>query len=238
LSTAQYDRNEQLIVNKAKRLVIVGDSAFAEIAYEYFTYDSPYEVGAFSVEAAYLKRQELFGLPVVPFEQLDKECPPSDYEVYVALTYRQLNRLRARLVGIAKAKGYRLASYVSSRAFIWRNVQLGEHCFIFEDNTVQPFVVVGNNVVMWSGNHIGHHSRIGDNCFIASHAVLSGCCTVGDSCFLGVNCTIANDIKIGRDCWIGPGVMIKKDVPDNLLFAGQGSEPSEVPARRFFRVRE
>jgi sugar O-acyltransferase (sialic acid O-acetyltransferase NeuD family) len=225
-------------MDKTKRLVIVGDSAFAQIAYEYFTYDSPYEVSAFSVEAAHLKRQELFGLPVVPFEEVDKEYPSTDYEIYAAVTYRQLNRLRARLMGIAKSRGYRLASYVSSRAFIWRNVRLGEHCFVFEDNTVQPFVVVGDNVVMWSGNHVGHHSRIGDNCFIASHAVLSGFCTVGDNCFLGVNCTIANDINIGRDCWIGPGVMIKQDVAENVLFGPQGSEPSEVPARRFFRVRE
>lgn len=225
-------------MDKTKRVVIAGDSAFAEIAYEYFSYDSPYEVSAFSVEAAYLKRRELFGLPVVALEELDRHYSPADYEVYAALTYRELNRLRARIVGIAKTKGFRLASYVSSRAFVWRNVQLGEHCFIFEDNTVQPFVVIGDNVVVWSGNHIGHHSRIANNCFIASHAVLSGFCTVGDNCFLGVNCTISNNIKIGRDCWIGPDVAIKKDVAENVLFAGQASEPSAIPARRFFRVKE
>jgi sugar O-acyltransferase (sialic acid O-acetyltransferase NeuD family) len=225
-------------MDKTKRLVIVGDSAFAQIAYEYFTHDSAYEVCAFSVESAYLRRSELFGLPVVAFEELQRRYPPADYEVHAALTYGRLNRLRARLIGTAKAKGYRLASYVSSRAFVWHNVALGEHCFIFEDNTVQPFVVVGNNVVMWSGNHIGHHSRIGDNCFIASHAVVSGFCTVGDNCFLGVNCTICNNVQVGQDCWIGPDVTIKKDVDENVLFAGGGSEASEVPARRFFRIKE
>src|SRR2546422_6454777 len=118
------------------RLIIVGDTAFAEIAYEYFTHDSPYEVVAFSVEEAYLKRDHLFDLPVVPFEQLRKLYAPSEHAVFVATTYTQMNALRRRLYSEAKRQGYAPASYISSRAFVWRNVQLGEHCFIFEHNVV------------------------------------------------------------------------------------------------------
>jgi hypothetical protein len=69
------------------KLVIVGDSAFAEIAYEYFTHDSPYEVAAFSVERAYLKQDQLFGLPVFPFESIEKELEPESHSAFVALTY-------------------------------------------------------------------------------------------------------------------------------------------------------
>ena len=170
-------------MNKTRKLIIVGDSAFAEIAHEYFDADSDYTVVGFSVEAAYLKRSELHGLPVVPFETLEQHFAPAEHEVFVATTYTQLNRLRARLSAQAKACGYRLASYVSSRAFVWRNVTLGEHCFIFEDNTVQPFASIGDNVVLWSGNHIGHHSVVKAHCFIASHVVVSGFCTVGETAF-------------------------------------------------------
>ena len=53
---------------------------------------------------------------------------------------------------------------------------MGDNCFIFEDNTVQPFVTLGNNLVLWSGNHIGHHSTLRDHCFISSHVVISGFC--------------------------------------------------------------
>jgi sugar O-acyltransferase (sialic acid O-acetyltransferase NeuD family) len=225
-------------VAKDKKLVLVGDSAFAEIAYEYFTCDSSYEVAAFAVEAAYLKRPKLFGLPVVPLEEVENSYPPKEHDVYVAVVYSQLNRLRTRLADAVKSKGFRLASYVSSRAFVWRNVKLGEHCFIFEDNTVQPFVECGDNVVLWSGNHVGHHSRIGDNCFISSHVVISGFCNIGANCFLGVNSALANNVTLGRDCWIGPGVTIKKDVAEDLVFSGADAEPSKVPAKRFFRIKE
>ena len=221
---------------KSKKLVIVGDSAFAEIAFEYFDADSDYEVVGFAVEAAYLKRSELNGLPVVAFESLEQHFAPAEHEVYVATVYTQLNRLRARLAAEAKARGYGLASYISSRAFVWRNVKLGEHCFIFEDNTVQPFVTIGDNVVLWSGNHIGHHTTVQDNCFISSHVVISGFCTIGANSFLGVNATLANNLSLGRDNWIGPNTAVMKDTADGALFKTEQPEPARISATRFFKV--
>jgi sugar O-acyltransferase (sialic acid O-acetyltransferase NeuD family) len=223
---------------KEHKLIIVGDSAFAEIAYEYFTHDSDYEVVAFSVEKEFVKKAALFGLPVVPFESLAEIFPPADHHVYVATVYTQLNRLRTRLSQTAKQKGYQLASYISSRAFVWSNVTLGEHCFIFEDNTVQPFVKVGDNVVMWSGNHIGHHSTIRDNCFISSHVVISGFVDVGANCFLGVNATIVNDVTIGNDCWVGPACVIVKDTPAGTFFKPTKSETGRASTLEYFKLAE
>jgi sugar O-acyltransferase (sialic acid O-acetyltransferase NeuD family) len=223
-------------MEKARKLVVVGDTAFAEIAYEYFTHDSPYQVVAFSVEEAHRAKTSLSGLPVVPFEVLEKEFPPADHHVFVAVVYTQMNRLRTRLSGAAKNKGYGLASYFSSRAFIWRNVKFGEHCFVFENNVVQPFVQVGDNVILWSGNHIGHHSVVRDNCFISSHVVVSGYVEIGPNCFLGVNSSVANNVKVGPDCWIGPGVTVTQDTEDGKIYAAAKTEPSKVGTMRFFKV--
>jgi sugar O-acyltransferase (sialic acid O-acetyltransferase NeuD family) len=223
-------------MEKNRKLIIAGDTAFAEIAYEYFTRDSEYEVVAFCVERDYLTKNTLFGLPIVAFESLENAYDPRDYDVYVAMVYTQLNRLRTRLSTQAKEKGYRLATYISSRAFVWPNATIGEHCFIFEDNTVQPFVKVGNNVVMWSGNHIGHHSVIEDNCFISSHVVISGFVTVGENCFLGVNSTIVNNVEIGKDCWIGPNVTIVKPTPEGAFYKPTTSEPGKRTTLEYFKV--
>jgi sugar O-acyltransferase (sialic acid O-acetyltransferase NeuD family) len=223
---------------KTQPLVIVGDTAFAEIAFEYFTHDSPYEVVAFSVERPFLKKQTLFGLPVVPFDELPGRYAPAGHSVFVAATYTQVNRLRARLSASAKAMGYRLASYVSSRAFVWRNVEIGEHCFIFEDNTLQPFVRIGDNCVLWSGNHIGHHSSVASHCFISSHVVVSGFCEIGEHSFLGVNATISNNVRIGRDNWIGPGVVVLKSTEAGRLFKPVKMPPSDVSTLDFFKIAE
>ncbi|MGQ9888769.1 MAG: acetyltransferase [Aggregatilineales bacterium] len=223
-------------MDKDRKLIILGDSLFAEIAYEYFTHDSPYQVAAFSVERAYLTKDSLFGVPVVPFEELSQHYAPAQHSFYAALVYTQLNRLRTRLYQMARAQGYTPASYVSSRAFIWHNVQIGEHCFIFEDNTVQPFVKIGDNVVLWSGNHIGHHSTIREHNFISSHVVISGVCDIGASCFFGVNATVGNNVTIGPDCLIGAGAVVVKDVPENTLIKGNISEAANFTAHRYFKI--
>jgi len=224
-------------MKQKRKLVIVGDSAFAEIAFEYFDADSDYCPVAFAVEAQYLKRNSINNIPVVPFETLTSTHPSSEHDIYVAIVYSQLNRLRTRLAKSAKSSGYKLASYISSKCFIWRNVQMGEHVFIFEDNTIQPFVVIGDNVVLWSGNHIGHHSKISDNVFISSHVVISGFCTIGDNCFLGVNSAIGNNIEIQEDCWIGPGASIAKNISSDSIVRAPEPDISKIGARRFFKVK-
>lgn len=209
----------------AQKIVIVGDGETAELAYEYFTHDSPHEVVAFSVERDYRKKDELFGLPVIDFELIEDRFPPAAHRAFVAVSYVKLNRVRARLFAEAKRKGYALTSYVSSRAFVWHNVEIGENCFIFENNVVQYGVKIGNNVVLWSGNHVGHQTVIKDNVFISSHVVVSGYCEVGENCFLGVNSSVANNVKIAKDCLIGMGAVIHKDTEERKVYVGNPGKP-------------
>jgi sugar O-acyltransferase (sialic acid O-acetyltransferase NeuD family) len=224
--------------SRPRQLVIVGDSLFAEIAHEYFEHDSPYEVVAFSVEQAHRKRDHFRGLPVIPFEELKDTVDPVSCSVFVAITYLQLNRVRTRLMEVARAQGFALASYVSSRAFVWQNVELGEHCFVFEHNVLQPFVRIGRNCVLWSGNHVGHHSSIGENVFVASHAVISGSVRIGDNCFIGVNTTLTNDITVGADVWLGPHVVITRDVEPNTVWRPARSERRDAAARQLFEAEK
>jgi sugar O-acyltransferase (sialic acid O-acetyltransferase NeuD family) len=226
-------------MTKDRKLIIIGASAFAEVAYEYFAHDSPYEVVAFSVEQPYMNCEEKFGLPIVPFETLENAYKPSEHYFFAANVYSELNRLRARLYRAARAKGFPPASYVSPRAFVWRNVQLGEHCFIFENNVIQPFVKIGDNVILWSGNHIGHHSTIADHCFISSHVVVSGFCEIGTCCFFGVNAAIGNNVRIGNDCLIGAGAVVIKNVEEDTVVKGNASDVTKgISAKRFFKVNQ
>jgi sugar O-acyltransferase (sialic acid O-acetyltransferase NeuD family) len=221
---------------KSKKLVIVGDSAFAEVAFEYFSRQSEFEVAGFAVEREFLSRESLLGLPVLPLDELPQRFSPDTHHVYVATVYTQLNRLRERLLNSAKAMGYAPASFVSPEARVWPGVKLGEHCFIFEDNVIQPFCEIGNNVVLWSGNHIGHHSRIGDHCFIASHVVVSGFVSLGSHCFVGVNATFADRVTVEADCIIGAGALVTKDVPQDHVVRGQASLEPSRGAKRLHKV--
>lgn len=227
------------MTKSGQKLVIVGDGEFGEIAYEYFTHDSPYEVVAFAVEAKYRRRDDLFGIPVVPFEELPSRYSPDDHEVFVAITNTHLNRVRVRLYRAAKEHGYRAASYVSSRAFVWPNVEIGENCFIFENNVLQYHVKLGNCVVLWSGNHVGHRTIIADNVFVTSHAVISGYCKIGENCFLGVNSCFADNTSVARDCIVGMGSVVVKDLKEpGLVYVGNPAKPMGKSAYDAFQVPE
>lgn len=223
-------------MKKNKKLIIFGDSAFAEIAYEYFTHDSEYEVVAFTVSKDYLKSDQLFGLPIVAFEEIESKYHPGEFEMHIALVYNSLNRTRSYFYSQAKEKGYVLASYVSSRAFVWKNVLIGDNCFIFEDNTIQPFVKIGSNNVFWSGNHIGHHSLIGSNNFFSSHVVISGFCEIGDCNFFGVNSTVGNNITIGNDCFVGAAGHVVKNLESGSFLKGLVGKKEEVTTWEKFKV--
>jgi sugar O-acyltransferase (sialic acid O-acetyltransferase NeuD family) len=225
-------------LDRRKRVVVVGDGETAELAYEYFTHDSELEVVAFSVERPYLNRESLFGLPVVGFESLESAFGPANHLAFVAVSYTQLNRVRRRLYRATKAKGFSLASYVSSRAFVWRNVALGDNCFVMENNVLQYSVRVGNNVTLWSGNHVGHQSVIHDDVFVSSHVVISGYCEIGAGCFLGVNSCIANNVTIAPDCILGMGAVVTRDTESRGVYRGNPATRAAADSFRTFKVRE
>ncbi len=207
------------------QVVIFGTSYFAKLVHFYLTHDSEHEVVAFTVHAEHLSQKEFLGLPVVPFEEVEKKYPADAFKMFIAVAYKQVNRVRAGLYEEAKRKGYTLVTYVSSKCSHWGDTVIGDNCFIFEENTIQPFVTIGNNVVLWSGNHIGHDSTIGDHCFITSHVVVCGIVEVGSYTFLGVNSTIRDNIRIGKGCVIGAGALIMKRTKDYEVYLGERTKP-------------
>lgn len=219
-----------------KPLVIFGSGDIAQLAHYYFSTDSNYEVVAFTVDAAYITATEFCGLPVIPFEELANLYSPDTHEIFVALSYSRLNQLRKEKYLAAKALGYRIASYVSSHATVLNEGKIGDNCFILEDNTIQPFVIIGNNVTLWSGNHVGHHSTIHDHCFIASHVVISGGVDIGESCFIGVNATLRDHIKVGEKCVIGAGALLLADAEPEGVYIGQATERAKVPSTRLRKI--
>ena len=219
-----------------KPLIIFGAGDIAQLAHFYFSTDSNYEVVAFTADAAYITSPKFCGLPVVPFEELVSRYLPDTHDLFVALSYAKLNKIRKEKYLAAKALGYRLASYISSHATVLNEGGIGDNCFIFEDNTIQPFVTIGNNVTLWSGNHIGHHSTIHDHCFIASHVVISGGVEIGESCFIGVNATLRDHIKVGKQCVIGAGTLLLADAEPEGVYLGQATERAKVPSTRLRKV--
>ena len=215
-----------------KKLIIFGAGELAEVASYYFSNDTEREIACFSVDGEYLNEDSFSGHPVVPFEEVAAVYPSSEYDLFVAVGYSGINKLRQEKCLASREKGYELASYVSSKATLFSNLVHGWNCFILEDNTIQPFSSIGNGVTLWSGNHIGHHSTIGDFSFISSHVVISGGVAIGGRSFIGVNVTLNDHITIGERCVIGSGALVTKDLEDESVITSEPSKLSKVPSSR------
>lgn len=214
---------------KNKSLVIFGAGEIAELAFFYFKKYSAYRIEGFTIDEEYITQNQLLNLPIIPFNEISKKYLPQDYDFFVALSYSKLNSIRKEKYDILKSLGYKLANFISPQATVL-NDEIGDNCFILENNVIQPYVKIGNNVTLWSGNHIGHHSNIKDHNFISSHVVISGGVTIDEQCFIGVNATIRDHIHIGEKSIIGAGALILRDVEANGLYVGQASDRSRIPS--------
>lgn len=227
-------------ISKTKNLLIFGTGDLARIAYEYFTKDSEYVVNGFVVDAEYIESEEFCGLPLIPFENIENFYPkhPEQCHVYVAIVYGNLNRDRQKKCEEIKAKGYKLASYISPHAFVSSTATIGEHCFIFENNVIQSNVTIGNNVILWSSNHVGHDTQIEDHNFISSHVVISGHCRIGSNCFVGVNSTLANNTVLGEGSWVSHGSILSGNIPANSFVKSVQSEVVPLNEKALSRALE
>ena len=203
-----------------EKIIIFGAGQLAQLAHFYLTHDSSYKVVAFTVNQEFIKEEKFLGLPVEPFEEIEKGFPPEMFGMVIAVGYSNLNKTRAEKFNAAKVKGYKLISYINSKTILWSDTIIGENCFIFENTTIQPFVKIGDNVIIWSGSHIGHHSVIGNHCFIAPDVSISGNVKVEEHCFLGINSTIINGVTIARENIIGAGALIVKSTKEKEVYRG------------------
>jgi len=221
---------------RKKEVIIFGAGEIAEVASFYFAKDADRQTATFVVDAKYFKESHLNGVPVTALEELVAAFPPEEYEMFVGLSYSNLNRDRAQKCVEAQDKGYSLTSFIHSRSPLICEPHVGVNCFILEDVTIQPFVEIGNNVTIWSGTHVGHHVKIGDNCFITSHVVISGGVHVGQNCFVGVNATLRDHISIGEFSVIGAGALLLESTAPESVYAGTASKPTSFPSTRLKRL--
>jgi sugar O-acyltransferase (sialic acid O-acetyltransferase NeuD family) len=218
------------------RVVIFGSGRGADTAFRYLTRDSAHEIAAFAVEAAYINEHTFHGLPVVEYESVTSAYPPDAFHMFVPLGFQRMNRFRAERYLDAKALGYRFISYVSSRRASIEEPRIGENCFILDSQCIDLDVSIGNNVTMWSGNHIGDRTVIEDHAWISSHVSLAGDVVVGEGCFLGVNSSVSNGVRLGARTFVGAQTLIDKDTAADSVYIAQSAKQVPIASEKFLAM--
>ncbi len=218
------------------QIVLFGDGKIAEELYVYFSNDSAHEVVGFTVDRDHRRHDNLFGMPVVDFEDVTERFAPESYAMFVAIGYHQLNALREQKFTQAKAKGYRLVSYVSSKAANIGGVKVGENSIVLEHATIQPSAQIGANVFVWSGNHVGHHAVVRDHCYIAGHVTIGGGADIGAYGFLGINATVGHNVVLGEKCLVGAGARVLKCADAGSVFIEPPTPKFRLDSEHFLKI--
>lgn len=218
-----------------KNLIIFGNGKIADVVYYYAKNECNYNVVAFTTDRNFITDNKFHDLPVIPFDEIDRQYNPGDYSMFIAIGYQNLNRLREEKYLMAKKKGYEIVSIVSPHSKLPSTVKYGENCFIMPPSLIHPEVEIGNNTFVWNGAMIGHHTIIGDNCWLTSCTNISGVVKVGNNCFFAVNSTVGHGVNIGKECFLGANTLVTKNLADKKVVIEESSKVFRLESDQFLR---
>lgn len=220
----------------SRPIVIFGTLRSASLARYCLEHDSPRRVAAFTVDAAYLQgvqggeQSDVHeGLPLVAFEALESRFRPEDCQLLIPMGYQGINGVRRARYESARARGYSFASYVSSRASTWPDLQLGDNVLIYEHAIVQPFCRIGSNCIIRSGAHVSHHCEVADHAFVAAQVAMGGGTRIGEQAFVGLGAVLRDGIRIAPRSFIGAGAVVLADTEPDAAYLGN-------PARKLLQT--
>jgi sugar O-acyltransferase (sialic acid O-acetyltransferase NeuD family) len=218
------------------KVILFGTGRGADVAHRFLTRDSEHEVCGFAVDRQHKTVDTFRDLPVVAFEEVERRFPPDEYKMLILLGYQGMNALRASKYEEARRKGYSLISYANSQFYRAEELHIGENCFILDNQSISLDVKIGNNVVMWSSNHIGDLSVIEDHVWLASHVTIAANVTVGQGCFLGIGATAGNNVKLGKGTFVGANALVASDTAENSVCLAGEDERVDLDSKSFMRV--
>jgi sugar O-acyltransferase (sialic acid O-acetyltransferase NeuD family) len=218
------------------KVIIFGTGQTADIVTYYLENDSEHEIIAYTVDEKFITEDKYNNKPVIPFETIVENYPPSEFKMFIAIGYTNLNKFREEKYNLAKTKGYTLITYVNSRSGVNNTSKIGDNCFILEHQSIQPFATIENNCFIWGGVLIAHHSKIKSHCWITSESSIAGNTTIGERCFIGVNATIGHMVTLGDDCMVGAGTLITKSANNGSVFIEKNTDLFKLNSEQFVRI--
>ena len=94
-----------------------------------------------------------------------------------------------------------------------------EHYTISRGTQPESVTEIGDSNYIMTSGHIAHNSKIGNNCVIASCALVAGHVEVEDQAFISGGVVIHQYSKIGRLAMIGGNSRVNSDVPPFFLYS-------------------
>ena len=184
-----------------EKVIIYGISDFSEYVFHFISRDNQVEVIAFTVDSVYKNKTIFCEKPVIDFENLEIDHPPSDCKIFIAIGTTNMNKLRDQYCNLARNKGYDLFNYISKHAIV--SGTYGDNNFIGDFSVVNPKSKIGNGNIIYEHCILADKSVVGNNCYIAPKAVIGSLSEIKDYSVIGMNTVINTEIIVAEESLIG-----------------------------------
>lgn len=222
-------------MKKTKKLIIFGNTNYAEMVCDYFEGYSEYEVVCFAVNNSYKQSEVFYNKELVDFEDIEKKYSPNAYEMFIAIGSSNLNKNREIIYKQAIEKGYNLATFIHPDAYISDKVSIGKNCIIMECARILRKTIIGDNVIIWPSAFISHDNIIKNNCYIVG--ATNGFCEIGENCFLGAGSMIADKVKIAPNNFITMLAAVRTNTEEDSIYEGIPAKKRQGISATFFAKR-
>lgn len=219
-------------MKKTKKLIIFGNTNYAEMVCDYFEKYSEYEVVCFTVNDCYKQSETFYNKELVSFEDIEKKYSPNVYEMFIAIGSSNLNKNREIIYMQAIEKGYNLATFIHPDAYISDKVSIGKNCIIMECARILRKSIIGDNTIIWPSAFISHDNIIKNNCYIVG--ATNGFCEIGENCFLGAGSMIADKVKIAPNNFITMYTAVRKNTEEDSIYEGIPAKKRQGISATFF----
>lgn len=200
-----------------EKIIIFGNHEFAKMIAEYVQKYTNNEICGFVVNKQYIRENQILGLPVIEFENIEEKFDKSKYKILITLGYNNMNLLRKRIFDEVQRKGYEITSFIHPSASI-NSEKIGNGNIFLENVFIGPYTQIGNGNIFWNGVNISHNADIKDYNYFSPSATLAGNVKVANNCFFGTNCTIKNGVNISNKTIIGAGCYLSTDTLDGDVY--------------------
>lgn len=196
-----------------KKIIIIGLSTTARLAYSFIKSHSLFEVIGFAVNEQYKDRNEYCNLPVFSLENLRSKLNGEDYYVFIAALWNHLNADRRKMYEYCKRQGFKMTNLISPLSIVRSEIK-GDNCWVHDYVVIQNDTIIESDVALMQGTLIGADSVVGSHCFFGAHSILGGGCKIGEQSFVGLHATVFDDTVIGKKCIVGACTAVKRNMPD------------------------
>jgi UDP-3-O-[3-hydroxymyristoyl] glucosamine N-acyltransferase len=153
---------------------------------------------------------------------------PEEGTAFVAMDHQFLNFRRFELMGLVKAKGFKMPPLVCRGAVVAATAKLGENSCIGAGALVGVGAEIGFNCVVGAGAQIGAGAKIGHSVWLAPGVLVGSACTVGAHTTLEMGVLVPDGLQVGKQCVLQKPGRLAADVAAKTFHLASFTDPVVV----------